>query len=109
MLIHLVESGFSTIRPTELEEAAAIGFKGLLTDDPDLIGVADRVFRPRPDQLSYAESVCEALDRANENGSAAARLDGRMIDIPVATWARRLLALSEEISARDARKGARAP
>lgn len=52
------------------------------------------VFTPDEAELARARCIVDAFDRAEGMGMAAVKVDGRMVDHPVASKARRLLALA---------------
>jgi citrate lyase beta subunit len=78
-----------------LEEQAALarslGFRGKLCIHPDQIEPIRRVFAPRDAELDWARRVLEAHEVGLSEGRGAVALDGRMIDAPVVSRARRLL------------------
>lgn len=68
--------------------ASEMGFIGMLCIHPHQIEPAHRGFAPSESQLAWAKRVLDAA----ENGADAAQVDGQMIDVPVVTRARRLVA-----------------
>jgi len=72
-----------------LEAGRDLGSHGSLCIHPTQVAPANEVFSPTPMELDWAKKVCAAWDlRA---GGGAISLDGKMIDLPVAQRARRLL------------------
>ncbi len=67
----------------------ALGFTGKLAIHPSQVATVLEAFRPTEAEIAQARRVLAALAAAD---GGAARLDGRMIDRPVALAARRLLA-----------------
>ncbi len=51
--------------------------------------------------MTHARRVVEAYEVAVSQGQASTSLDGKMIDVPVAEKARKLLALAEAIVKRE--------
>ncbi len=58
----------------------------------------NEVFTPSPQEIEYARQVVEAFETAVKQGYASTSLDGKMVDIPVAERARRLLAQYEAVT-----------
>jgi citrate lyase subunit beta/citryl-CoA lyase len=84
--------------------ALGFGFQGKMCIHPDQIAVVNRVFTPSDAEIAFAERVAAAFARAEAEGSAAIRLDGRFIDYPIVFRAQRVL---RRIAAIRAREGAR--
>lgn len=59
---------------------------------PSQLAAVAAAFRPSADQISWAERVLAAAERATAEGKGAVALDGRMIDAPVVARAHRILA-----------------
>ena len=70
--------------------ARGLGFGGKLCIHPRQIDVVNRGFAPSPEELDWARRVLDAAKGAK----GAIRLEGKLIDAPVVTRARRLLATS---------------
>ena len=73
----------------EAARARAAGFTGKLCIHPRQVPHVNSAMRPREEECAWARRVLDAFARS---GGAAVRLDGQMIDAPVAERARRLLA-----------------
>lgn len=71
--------------------ARALGFQGKLCIHPDQVSLANELFTHSAEQIAYARRVVGAFAEADARGSAAIQLDGRLIDLPVAERARRIL------------------
>ncbi|MBI2865720.1 MAG: CoA ester lyase [Chloroflexi bacterium] len=84
----------------ETRLARQMGFQGKLVIHPDQIGPVNEIFVPPADEIDYARRVLEVYEAAVAEGKAAATLDGKMIDTPVAEKAKKLLALVEAIAKR---------
>lgn len=76
----------------ETRRIAGLGFQGKLAIHPRQVPIVHDAFRPSPDAVADAERVVAAYEAA---GEGVARLDDRMIDQPVATAAKRVLALAK--------------
>ena len=68
--------------------AKRFGFGGKLCIHPRQVPVVHEAFAPSDEELAWAQRVVEA-DRAS--GGRAVKVDGRMVDAPVVTTARRIL------------------
>ncbi|MBW1783754.1 MAG: CoA ester lyase [Deltaproteobacteria bacterium] len=76
-------------------KAKQLGFQGKLCIHPNQIKPCHEVFSPTKEEISYAERVISAFDKAEAEGVAAIQLDGRFIDYPVVEKARRIMSLAE--------------
>jgi citrate lyase subunit beta/citryl-CoA lyase len=84
--------------------ALGFGFQGKMCIHPDQIAIVNRVFTPSDEEIAFAERVAAAFVKAEAEGSAAIRLDGKFIDYPIVYRAQRVL---QRISAIRAWEGAR--
>ena len=71
---------------------AATGVNGAICIHPAQAAAANACFAPAEAELADARRVLDAWERAQAGGLAVTALDGRMIDLPVAERARRLVA-----------------
>lgn len=74
----------------DVAQARALGFGGKLCIHPRQIEAVHQGFAPSEAELARAEAIVAAADQAGAAG--AIRLDGKLIDRPVAERARRMLA-----------------
>ncbi len=81
--------------------AVSLGFVGKWAIHPSQVTLANEIFGPTPEEVSYANRLMEALEQARGEGKGAVTLDGKMIDLAHARQARRILAQAERISARQ--------
>jgi len=77
------------IRETTL--ARRLGFSGKFVIHPNQIDTVNRIFRPTEEEIAYAKKVIDAFEEARSKGFASAALDGKMIDIPIAQRALKIL------------------
>lgn len=75
----------------DARRSRAFGYLGALCIHPAQVDVLNDAFTPSAREVAHARAVLDAMARAVEQGSAAAQLDGRMIDTPMVDRARRLL------------------
>ncbi len=78
--------------------ARQMGFGGKFLIHPDQIEPVNRLFRPSVEEVANARRIAEAFEAAEARGLASTSVDGKMIDIPVAKRARRVIALAEAIA-----------
>ncbi len=78
--------------------ARQLGFKGKFLIHPGQAEPVNRIFSPSAAEVEQARKVVAAFDQAVARGTAATSVDGKMVDIPVAERARKLLALAEAIA-----------
>ncbi|MBB5213828.1 HpcH/HpaI aldolase/citrate lyase family protein [Parapusillimonas granuli] len=86
-----VHPNFSDLEGLEriATQVAQMGYGGMLCIHPAQVPVIVRAFAPPPDQQAWARRV---VAMADETGSFAFQLDGKMVDAPVIERARRILA-----------------
>lgn len=70
------------------------GFSGMMAIHPDQIGPINEAFSPSADEIEHARRIVELFEHNPGVGSLA--LDGRMVDAPHLSQARRILAISSE-------------
>ena len=66
-----------------------IGMGGMLCIHPKQVSIVHELLHPGEEQLAFARKVCEAAERTS---LAVFQIDGKMVDAPVITQCRRLLA-----------------
>ena len=74
-----------------------LGFKGASCIHPSQVEVLNNFFMPSPEEVSYAQQVIKVYEKAQEEGSSATKLDGKMIDTPIAEKAYRVMKRKEAI------------
>ncbi|MCL6560103.1 MAG: CoA ester lyase [Firmicutes bacterium] len=74
-----------------------MGFQGKLAIHPGQVGPLNEVFKPTDEEISWAGKVVAAFDESEAKGQAVLQVDGKMIEYPIASRARRILALAEQI------------
>ncbi|MFK8016902.1 MAG: CoA ester lyase [Gammaproteobacteria bacterium] len=81
------------------ERGRAFGFGGKLCIHPDQVALTHTVFSPSDEEVAHARAVIDAFERAEAEGSASIQLNGYFIDYPIVDKARRIVALTERLSA----------
>ncbi|KAI8994954.1 Pyruvate/Phosphoenolpyruvate kinase-like domain-containing protein [Pilobolus umbonatus] len=76
----------------ECKEGREFGFAGKQAIHPDQIDVIQTMFLPDPIDLERAIKVLQGFELNSQRGVGAFSLDGKMIDMPVVKWARKLVA-----------------
>lgn len=69
-----------------------LGYEGMAVIHPSHVAVANEVFGLTPEVLERDRRLIETMQRAEAEGSAAARFEGHMVDIAMVKTARRRLA-----------------
>lgn len=85
---------------TECREAAWLGFTGKITIHPDQIDVVNAAFSPTPEEVAEAERLVQAMAEAERQGNMAIAFEGRMVDVPHLTRARKILERARQIGER---------
>lgn len=83
--------------------ARRLGFDGKFLIHPSQIEPVNSIFRPPPEEVDQARRVVAAFEAAEAQGFASTSLDGKMIDIPIANRARKLLTMADSIARKEDR------
>ncbi|HBO44417.1 MAG TPA: CoA ester lyase [Planctomycetaceae bacterium] len=86
---------------TMVRRAKALGIEGSFCIHPGQVPILNEEFAPTAAEVAHADRAIAAFDAAITGGRASAELDGRMIDVPVAERARRVLSRQAAIEARQ--------
>lgn len=78
----------------ECLEAKALGFVGKQVIHPSQIPIANEVFSPSPEEISWAERVVSAYEQAMHQGRGAIRLDDTLVDNVHYKIAKRILEMA---------------
>lgn len=82
--------------------ACKLGYQGKICVYPPQVTIANKVFTPDPNEVAFCRKVINEFTAALEKGSASITVDGVFVDYPILTKAKRIVALAEELAARDA-------
>jgi len=77
------------------------GFEGAACIHPSVVALLNEEFSPSAEDVAAAERIVVAYRQAQAAGSGAIQLDGKMIDVPVALRAEKLLQRHRAIIARS--------
>ena len=93
--IDTVSVNFKDADALKKESVAALraGFTGKVAIHPDQVDVINAAFTPSAEDVAHANRVIQAFS----GGAGTVALDGRMLDMPHLTQARRVLALAESL------------
>ena len=72
------------------------GFFGKLCIHPSQAKLANAAFTPSAEEVAQARKIADAFQEAMQNDVAAIRIDGRLIDLPIARKAQRIVDLSKD-------------
>lgn len=94
-----IDTVYTNFRDNEGLEAVAkqgrkAGFQGKLIIHPNQIETVNRVFAPSDEELEEAKKIVQLYEKSLEEGLGAVQLNGKMIDVPVAERAKKLLAFT---------------
>jgi citrate lyase subunit beta/citryl-CoA lyase len=81
----------------EAAEARALGYTGKLCIHPRQVPLAHETFVPSAEEVDRARRLLAAYEDAARRGSAAIAFEGQMVDEPLATRARAVLAAADEL------------
>jgi len=79
----------------EAHAARQLGFTGKFVIHPSHVAGVNAAFTPDEKETERARRIIEAFEAAVAEGSGIAKLDGRMIDMPVVVAARRVISRAE--------------
>lgn len=85
----------------DTEAGKRLGFYGKHAIHPAQIPVIEEVLAPTAEQIDRARRLLESFEAAVDSGKAAIGFEGTLIDYPLATRARQILALAEQLGARE--------
>lgn len=93
--IDTVSVNFKDADALKKESVAALraGFTGKIAIHPDQVDVINSAFTPSAEDVAHANRVIQAFS----GGAGTVALDGRMLDMPHLTQARRVLALAASL------------
>jgi malyl-CoA/(S)-citramalyl-CoA lyase len=61
--------------------ASTLGLEGKWAIHPSQVALANEIFSPSAEQITWAERLLEAMNQATAQGRGAVSLDGKMIDM----------------------------
>jgi len=79
----------------EVELIKRLGFNGKSLVNPRQIELLHNAYAPTADEVARAERIVEAAEKAEREGQGVVSLNGKMVDAPVVSSARRILQLAQ--------------
>jgi len=86
----------------ECQEAAWMGYTGKITIHPNQIDIVNAAFSPDADEVDEAQRLVEAFATAAEQGLMAISFEGKMVDVPHLTRAKKTLERATQINRQTA-------
>jgi len=77
--------------------ARRMGYKAKSLVAADHAAVINRALTPQPDEIARARAVIAAFEAARARGEGRVEIDGSLVELPIYTTARRLVARAEEL------------
>ncbi len=74
-----------------------MGFTGKITIHPNQIDIVNAAFSPDPAALDEAQRLIEAFAEAEKEGLMAINFEGKMVDVPHLTRAKKILERAADI------------
>jgi citrate lyase subunit beta/citryl-CoA lyase len=93
----------------ECQEAAWLGYTGKITIHPTQIDIVNAAFTPTADEVDEAQRLVAAFAEAQADGRMAISFEGKMVDVPHLTRARKTLARARQIESAAALQESTAP
>ena len=81
----------------DCQEAAWMGYTGKITIHPNQIEIVNELFSPSAAEVDEAKRLIEAFAEAEKEGLMAISFEGKMVDVPHLTRAKKLLARAAQI------------
>jgi citrate lyase subunit beta/citryl-CoA lyase len=76
--------------------ARQLGFQGKLCIHPSQVDLANQIFKPSDEETAQARKMVAAFEDAESKGIASIQVDGVFVDYPIASRARRLIAMATD-------------
>ncbi|MGD9536124.1 MAG: CoA ester lyase [Alphaproteobacteria bacterium] len=77
------------------QHARVLGYQGKLCIHPDQVAVVNAAFTPSAEEVTRAERILAAFEKAEAQGIASIEVDGGFVDYPIVAQAQRTLALAK--------------
>jgi citrate lyase subunit beta/citryl-CoA lyase len=92
----------------ECQEGAWLGYTGKITIHPSQIDIVNEAFTPSLDEVDEAQRLVAAFAQAEADGRMAISFEGKMVDVPHLTRARKILTRARQVNLGEAAKQSRA-
>ena len=87
-----------------IRRSRRLGFRGASVIHPAQVPILNEEFAPGADETASARKIVAAYDEAVAAGRGSISVDGKMVDVPVVLRAQEVLAISDAIREREARR-----
>jgi citrate lyase subunit beta/citryl-CoA lyase len=84
-----------------IRRSRRFGFEGGACIHPSIVPLLNEGFSPSHEEVASAERIVSAFEKAKAQGRGSIEVDGKMIDIPVAERAERLIERARRIQAKS--------
>ena len=84
-----------------VKKSSRLGFEGGFAIHPAQVPALNRVFSPSQEAVEQAEKVVTAFEGLENSGIGAVKVDGKMVDLPIANRARQILGRAKYIANRE--------
>ena len=100
--VFVVDSAFADIPNVEgfrheAQRARAMGFVGKSCIHPSQVPLANAAFRPTDEEIAFSQKVLHTLAQAAPDRAGVFTVDGKMVDAPFISRARRTLAMASTL------------
>lgn len=89
-----------------VQRAARLGFEGAFCIHPSQVDAANEAFSPQAAAVERARALLATFEAAMATGQATCTFEGRMVDAPVVTQAKQLIARADALEGITARRQA---
>jgi citrate lyase subunit beta/citryl-CoA lyase len=85
----------------DVELNRQIGFTGQVVIHPSHVPIVNELFTPSAEEIAYYQGLVAAMQRAEQQGTAAVTYDGGMVDIAMLKTAQQVITFARQIGALD--------
>lgn len=82
----------------EIKEVKALGFNSKSCIHPLQIAILHNTLKPTEEQIKQAKIILDAVEKANIENGGVISVNGKMIDVPVITKAKKTMSLYEKVT-----------
>jgi len=79
-----------------------LGYTGQIVIHPSHVPIVNAAFTPTPQEIAYHQGVLKAMEKAEQQGTAAVTYEGNMVDIAMLKTSQQLLELARAIGVLNA-------
>jgi citrate lyase subunit beta / citryl-CoA lyase len=74
-----------------------LGFSGMLLIHPSHVAPVNQIFTPSVEELAYYRGLLDAMEKAEQQGTAAVAYQGAMVDIAMVKTAQQMLEFAQAV------------